>query len=227
MKTQKQDVVWMQLTAGQGPKECGWVVAQLQQRIMKEAILDRLTIERVEALAFEKMYRKQDLFEPETFLSVLLRVEGRNAKAFAKQWEGAIKWQGESPYRPKHKRINWFVGVVLLDMPEITPINRQQLAKEVKVDTMRASGPGGQHVNKTNSAVRLTHRPSGITVRVETDRSQHRNRQIAMERLQILLSQQLASDKKDYDKQRWLNHYQVARGNPKKRFFGAEFYEKR
>ncbi len=217
----------MQLTAGQGPKECGWVVAQLQQRIMREAILQGLTVERIESLAYEKMYRKQDLFEPETFLSVLLRIEGKGADSFSKQWEGAIKWQGESPYRPKHKRINWFVGVQLLEIPVIKSIDLQQLAKDVDMESMRSSGPGGQHVNKTNSAVRLTHRPTGIKVRVETDRSQHRNRQIAMERLQLLLSEEGKNEKKDQDRQRWLSHYQVARGNPTKIFHGSEFYEKR
>jgi protein subunit release factor A len=62
-------------------------------------------------------------------------------------------------------------------------VDRAILEREVEVDTFRASGPGGQHVNKTNSALRLTHPPSGVVVIAQDSSSQHRNREIAFERL--------------------------------------------
>ena len=65
---------------------------------------------------------------------------------------------------------------------------RLKLAREVRVDTFRASGPGGQHVNKTESAVRLTHLPTGVTVAVSDTRSQIRNLAIAYERLAATLA---------------------------------------
>src|SRR5687767_13577343 len=75
-------------------------------------------------------------------------------------------------------------------MPARTPLvpppyslDRELLEREVEVDVFRASGPGGQHVNKTNSALRLTHLPSGVVVVAQDSPSQHRNRDIAFERL--------------------------------------------
>jgi ribosome-associated protein len=62
-------------------------------------------------------------------------------------------------------------------------LDREILEREVEVDVFRASGPGGQHVNRTNSALRLTHPPSGVVVIAQDSPSQHRNRDIAFERL--------------------------------------------
>ena len=62
-------------------------------------------------------------------------------------------------------------------------IERETLEREIEVDTYRASGPGGQHVNKTNSAIRLTHLPSGVVVIAQDSPSQFRNKDIAFERL--------------------------------------------
>ena len=63
------------------------------------------------------------------------------------------------------------------------PLDRETLEREIVIDTFRASGPGGQHVNKTSSAVRLTHPPSGVVVIAQDSPSQFRNKNTAMERL--------------------------------------------
>ena len=75
-------------------------------------------------------------------------------------------------------------------MPRLPPlrpppyaVDRETLEREVEVDVFRASGPGGQHVNRTESALRLTHPPSGVVVVAQDSPSQHRNREIAFERL--------------------------------------------
>jgi len=80
-------------------------------------------------------------------------------------------------------------------------------------------------LNKTNSAIRLTHRPTGLQVRVESDRSQHRNKKIALERLQLLLSQKSNNENKSIEQARWLHHYEVKRGSPIRIFCGSEFVE--
>ena len=68
-------------------------------------------------------------------------------------------------------------------------LNRDRLAQEVRIDTYRASGPGGQNLHKTESAVRLTHWPSGVVVTASDTRSQTRNRELAFERLAARLKQ--------------------------------------
>ena len=74
------------------------------------------------------------------------------------------------------------------------PEDDEALLVECRLDTFRSGGPGGQHQNKTESGVRLTHAPSGITVTARESRSQHRNRQIALARLRQALVEALAEE---------------------------------
>ncbi|ROS01323.1 peptide chain release factor [Sinobacterium caligoides] len=216
---------WLQLTAGQGPKECGWVVAQLCRVMSVAAQQQRLSFDVVESMAYDKVLRQQDLIVPDAFRSILVRVEGDGAQSFVRDWQGVIKWQGESHYRRQHKRMNWYVAVLELDVAGNKVIEMEALKREVSIQTMRSTGPGGQHVNKTSSAVRVTHRPTGLQIRVESDRSQHRNKKLALERLQILLMEGISNEQQMKNKQRWLSHYQVQRGKPKRRFHGPNFEE--
>ena len=221
----RKEIEWLQITSGQGPKECGWVVAQVCQLLLKEAFSYGVNTEVIERLAYDKLLRKQGLIEPDALMSVLIRLEGSDVGPFCQRWIGSIKWRGESTYRSKHKRQNWFVAVQQVSVSGTSMVEIDGLQREVNFDVMRSSGPGGQHVNKTSSAVRATHVPSGLQVRVDSDRSQHRNKQLALERLQMLLEADAADCAGQQVKNRWLKHYQVDRGNPRRTFCGLEFSE--
>ncbi len=86
----------------------------------------------------------------------------------------------------------------MLPCPPPYSLDRATLEQQVRIDTFRASGPGGQHVNKTSSAVRLTHLPSGVVVIAQDSPSQFRNKEIAFERLIEKLQQLNYVPKKRY-----------------------------
>src|SRR5882724_5574924 len=71
------------------------------------------------------------------------------------------------------------------------PDSDEELLRECEVETFRSSGPGGQHVNKTESAVRLRHKPSGVVVTSQQERSQYRNKQLCLEKLRKKVESQL------------------------------------
>lgn len=217
---------WMQITAGQGPRECAWVVARLSHIITHAAAKAGLNVEWVETQAFGSAPQKQESAGAGIYRSVILRIEGKDTARFAQTWQGSILWQGESPYRPRHKRRNWFVGVNTFQLPAISEPGEAELLTQIKMETMRASGPGGQHVNKTDSAVRITHLPTGIQVRMDSERSQHKNRQLALERLRMLLVEQHRRELKRVEQTHWRNHHHLERGAPRRIFTGMEFTEK-
>jgi peptide chain release factor 2 len=105
-------------------------------------------------------------------------VRGAHAFGYLKAEMGVHRLVRISPYNASNKRQTSFAAVDV--MPEMDDINVEIKEADLVVETMRAGGPGGQHVNKTESAVRMIHKPTGITVECRSERSQHLNRRMAM-----------------------------------------------
>ena len=169
----------LQLSAGSGPAECQRAVFLATRVIQKEARNAGITLTLIECVEGD---------EHLCFRSVLFRVSGVSADVFIQAWCGALCWVCKSPFRPFHKRKNWFFDGEVFDVNDSndSSVGGDTLTKrDVMFTTCRASGAGGQHVNKTNSAVQATHTPTGISVRVESERSQHANKRLAL----LLLAQ--------------------------------------
>lgn len=200
----------IQITAGRGPVECSFVVAQVLKLILEEC--------KQENFKHTVLHRTEGL-ENGTLQSATVAIEGKDLSKFIETWVGTVQWVGKSQYRKMHKRKNWFIGVFLLEEKMLTELD----LRSVQFQTMRSQGAGGQHVNKVSSAVRAIHKKSGVSVTVMDTRSQHQNKKIAIARLTEKFYEQQLEELKQKVQATWENHLNLQRGNPVRKINGTDF----
>lgn len=128
--------------------------------------------------------------------SVTFQVNGLNAYGYAKAEKGVHRLVRISPFDAAGRRHTSFASLEV--MPEIEDDTTVVInPDDLKIDTYRSSGAGGQHINKTDSAIRITHIPTGIVVSCQTERSQHQNKDNAMKMLKSKLAEILEREKKE------------------------------
>ncbi|MCT4666022.1 MAG: peptide chain release factor H [Flavobacteriales bacterium] len=201
--------IW-QLTAGAGPVECHWVVAQVLKVLLEDL--------KNNGIDYEILHKEKGALE-RTLKSVIIQIKGTGLSELSSKWCGTILWVGTSQYRKFHKRKNWYIAC-----KEWGVLKEKTLRDEdLKYQAIRASGPGGQHVNKVSSAIRLKHLPTGLQVVASERRSQKMNKKLAKERLSEKLTNfemdKLRKEVKEY----WKNHQEIERGNPVRTFKGKDF----
>lgn len=206
----------IQISAGKGPKECAWVVTKLKDVFVKDSAKNNIQIIKTDEI-FDKA--------GELLTSVELTIKGKEntLNAFIESWVGTVQWIGESVFRANHKRKNWFVKVTEHSLTELSIFSFKQ--HELIVETMRASGNGGQNVNKLETTIRVTHKPTGTVAISKDERSQYRNKQIALKRLKLKLQELQAVEINTQAQNLWQNHNILERGNAKRIFKGLKFKE--
>ncbi|MFR9776366.1 peptide chain release factor H [Micromonospora sp. MS34] len=194
--------VHLLMSAGRGPQECAWALARLLGRLEADAARRGLTTHRVQAVPGDR---------PDTYRSVLVRIRGADTAAFAASWSGTLCWQAPSPYRVSTGRKNWYV--IARPCRVDTPVTTFREA-DVEVVACRTGGPGGQHRNKASTAVRATHRPSGLVVVVDTERQFSLNRRIALDLLRRRIGDGDEAARRADTTARWRIHDELVRGDP-------------
>ena len=201
------------ITSGSGPAEC------------QQAVAGILDVMRAEADIFGVNVDASGFATKHGYKSAVVLISGQGADVFAKTWRGTVQWRAKSKLRPQHKRANWFIGI--FGLPTAVQVSQPIREQDVMFESFRAGGPGGQHQNTTDSAVRGVHKPTGLCAVAREERSQHRNKSLVLKRLQQLMVARVAADEEAQKASKNNLHHQLERGNPVRCFKGHNFREDR
>ena len=225
----------LNISAGSGPEECAKMAALTLQ------VIEREIREKPELGIKLIVLETCPAYEKGNIRSALLKLEPRessletpsvnngseteqNVKDFALSWTGVIQWIWQSTYRPHHKRKNWFVQVTNHSEAEQ---NNLFSIDDVRFETAKASGPGGQHVNKTETAVRAVHVPTGKSAVAKGERSQFINKQNALKRLASIFQEENTDKQNQAKSDLRHSHWELERGNPIRVYDGETLKLKR
>lgn len=189
-----------QISSGQGPVECELGVAKFLAYLNQKYDIEILEV--------------SEGYYIGTFRSVRFQTEADLSK-----FVGSIKWICRSPYRPEHKRKNWFLQFSCCDTAELSEFDENKVVWQ----TLHSGGKGGQNVNKVETGVRGIYLPTGQTVKCTEERSQYANKRKALLRLKELVSDENTRRAAQEKNDNWRCHNSIIRGNEGVTFVGMEF----
>lgn len=193
----------VQISSGQGPAECELAVVKLFNSLKNE-------------YKDIELIQKHPARTPGCCTSIMFSTDEDLSSL-----EGTIQWICESPFRPHHKRKNWFVDVSIIPEQEIICQDNN-----IRFERFHCGGKGGQNVNKVETGVRLVHIPTGITVTSTAERSQFLNKKNALEKLAAILKSKRSEQTQLQINSAWREHNKIVRGNPVRTYKGQAFQRK-
>jgi len=191
----------IQISSGQGPAECELAVGKL-------------------LIALQTEYPEIRIHSsvPGGRICCFKSVQIESGKDLS-HLEGSIQWICQSPYRPHHKRKNWYMDLSVAG----EAVRKEFDDSLVRFETFRSSGKGGQHVNKVETGVRAIYVPLGLSVESTQARSQHMNKNLALDRLCALIAGMNQKNEAEQIRLTRLEHTRLERGNPVRVYEGLEF----